>query len=121
MLQNQVCATGKLNVGGVYMIYDMNSAKIVVKNEAVDARKIYEKHVVVAHISIQPSKVLEKHSSDTDALMYVLEGKAKVTINDQTVLLSKDQIVEFPKNVMHEIENIGNDVLRILVFKYPEE
>ncbi len=101
------------------MIYDVNNAKVVIKNSAVDARKMYEKHVTVAHICIQPGKILEKHASGTDALMYVLEGTAKVTVGDKTIFVSKDQLVEFPKNVMHEIENTGESILRIQLFKYP--
>jgi len=56
---------------------------------------------------------LQKHKQRIEHWV-VLEGEAKVTNNDKTIILSKDQSISIGKNTVHRLENCKNEILKIL-------
>jgi len=96
----------------------------VVRTDTVDGRRFYEGDTVqIAHIEILPGGVLEKHETPVDAVLYVLQGTAKVIIDNQEQVVQEqvvqqDELVEFPKNTPHEVINISQKKLRVLVIRH---
>jgi len=91
----------------------------VVRTDTVDGRRFYEGDTVqIAHIEILPGGVLEKHETPVDAVLYVLQGTAKVIIDNQEQVVQQDELVEFPKNTPHEVINISQKKLRVLVIRH---
>lgn len=57
------------------------------------------------------------HSHDKEEQVYViLEGKARMKIENEEKIVEKDYVVYIPRNKTHEIETIGNDDLVYMYF-----
>lgn len=84
----------------------------------IDARRFYDSDkAIVAKITIQPGGKLEKHSSKEFALLFVISGRVKVEIENDSYELEQDSLIEFPQNIVHSVENIGDTVAEVLVVK----
>jgi len=100
-------------------VFSYRSVDPVVRTDTVDGRRFYEGDTVqIAHIEILPGGVLEKHETPGDAVLYVLQGTAKVIIDNQEQVIQQDELVEFPKNTPHEVINISQKKLRVLVIRH---
>jgi len=100
-------------------VFSYRSVDPVVRTDTVDGRRFYEGDTVqIAHIEILPGGVLEKHETPVDAVLYVLQGTAKVIIDNQEQVVQQDELVEFPKNTPHEVINISQKKLRVLVIRH---
>ncbi len=86
----------------------------------VDARKIHSNEFVQAvHIHLKPGEHLKKHITGVDVFFYVLEGEGIVEIGDEKQTVTKDMLIESPKNIAHCLYNEGNSDFRVLVVKTP--
>jgi mannose-6-phosphate isomerase-like protein (cupin superfamily) len=45
---------------------------------------------------------------------YILKGQAKVNINQNSFCLEAGQSIEVPKNTMHNIVNLGEEILTVI-------
>lgn len=87
----------------------------------VDAKKLFEiEHVQVIHMLIKPGESLKRHSTPVDVFFYVLEGEGYVEVGDEKKLITKDTLVESPKNIPHILYNEGKVDFRVLVVKTPK-
>ncbi|GAP68116.1 mannose-6-phosphate isomerase, cupin superfamily [Bacteroidales bacterium 6E] len=87
----------------------------------VDVRKLYDhESAQVMHITLQPNESLKPHITPVDVFFYVLEGTVDVRIGDETVSVSKDCLVESPKDIIHCLSNSSDAITRILVVKAPK-
>jgi len=62
--------------------------------------------------------VEDSTKTPVDAVLYVLQGTAKVIIDNQEQVVQQDELVEFPKNTPHEVINISQKKLRVLVIRH---
>ncbi len=86
----------------------------------VEAKKIHEnENVQVVHMLLKPGESLKKHTTPVDVFFYVLEGEGIVEIGDEKQKVSKDMLIDSPKNIPHCLYNEGNSNFRILVIKTP--
>lgn len=86
----------------------------------VDARKLYEsENVQVVHILLKAGESLVKHATQVDVLFYILEGEGIVEIGDEKQLVTKNMLIESPKNIPHCLSNEGTADFRVLVVKTP--
>jgi quercetin dioxygenase-like cupin family protein len=46
---------------------------------------------------------LSEHTAPYDAIVYIIEGKAEVTISDKSLRLKKDEITIMPANEPHAL------------------
>ena len=92
-----------------------------VKNpHGIDARKHYgNENVQVVHILSKAGECLRKHPSPVDLLFYVLEGEGIVEIGNEKLTVSKDMLIESPKNISHCLYNESTSDFRVLVVKIP--
>jgi mannose-6-phosphate isomerase-like protein (cupin superfamily) len=95
-------------------------ASAVNNPHGVDARKIHEnENVQVVHILLKAGEFLKKHATPVDVFFYVLEGEGIVEIGDEKQSVSKDMLIDSPKNIPHCLYNDGNADFRVLVVKTP--
>ncbi len=88
---------------------------------AVDARNLYNsEHAVISVISLQPGQALKPHITPVDVAFYVLEGTGTVQIGEEMADVSKDSLVESPKDIIHCWYNNSDALLRFLVIKVPK-
>ena len=98
----------------------LNDLTPVIKREGLEGKKIYDKETAQAMvITIEPGYELAPHITPVDIFMFVLEGKGLFTIGDETLELTRDELVEGPVEIPHGIKNSGDEPLRVLVLKAP--
>jgi len=86
----------------------------------VDARKLHtNEDVQVVHILLKPGDSLKRHSTPVNVFFYVLEGEGIVEIGDEKLTVSKDMLIESPKNIPHCFYNESTADFRVLVVKTP--
>jgi mannose-6-phosphate isomerase-like protein (cupin superfamily) len=87
----------------------------------VDARKIHDnENVQVVHILLKPGEQLKKHSTAVDVFFYILEGNGIVEIGDKKMEVSKDFLIDSPKDIPHCLYNESEEIFRVLVVKTPK-
>jgi len=87
----------------------------------VDVRQLYEKpDAQVMHIQLNPGETLKPHMTPVDVFFYVLEGTADVRVGDETVSVTKDNLIESPKEIVHCLSNSSDSIARVLVVKTPK-
>lgn len=69
----------------------------------------------VKRIEVLPGKRLsyQKHSKRAEH-WFVIEGTAKVTLDDQDVLVNAGQAIDIPIGAAHRVENPGDKLLRFI-------
>ena len=86
----------------------------------VDARELYSnEHALVVHLELQPGEKLIKHITPVDVYFYVLEGEGIIEIGDEKKVVTKDTLIDSPKDIPHCWYNESDSVLRVLVNKVP--
>ena len=97
-----------------------NNADRVNNPHGVDARKLHSNEYVQAvHIHLKAGESLKKHATPIDVFFYVLEGEGIVEIGDEKLTVTKDTLIESPKNIPHCLYNESNADFRVLVVKTP--
>lgn len=85
-----------------------------------DVRKLHHnENVQVVHIHLKAGECLIKHKTPVDVFFYVLEGDGFVEIGDEKVAVTKDNLIDSPKNIPHCLYNESNADFRVLVVKTP--
>lgn len=86
----------------------------------VDVRKLYDKESAqVSHITLQPGEGLKPHKTPVDVFFVVLEGTPTILVGEEEVVCEKDNLIESPAHIVHNITNNSDHITRILVVKAP--
>lgn len=89
---------------------------------AVEAKRLYDSvHAEVIHMNLKPGQSLRRHTTPTDVFFYILEGNGAVEIGDEREEVSRDMLIESPKNIPHLLSNTGKEPFRFLVVKVPKQ
>ena len=59
------------------------------------------------------------HTHDANEIMYVASGRGKCITNDKGSAIQLDSVIFAPKNVEHEIENTGEETLKLICVFFP--
>ena len=88
----------------------------------VDARHIYNKETaMIAVVTLEPGQSLKRHITPVDVAFYVLEGTGVVEIGDEKREVSRDTLIESPKDIPHCWRNESSSQIRIMVVKAPRQ
>jgi quercetin dioxygenase-like cupin family protein len=102
-------------------IINYKTLDIVETPHKVDVKKLYDyDNAQVMHISLQPQEALKPHITPVDVFFYILEGTVDVRVGDETISVEADNLVESPKDIVHNLSNNTNKLARILVVKAPK-
>jgi quercetin dioxygenase-like cupin family protein len=86
----------------------------------VDVRPLYNhENAQVMHITLKAGESLKPHITPVDVFFYILEGKPTVKVGDEEIAVDKDNLVESPKDIVHNLSNNTDKIARILVVKAP--
>ena len=86
----------------------------------VDARNLYDTpEAMITVITLQPGQSLKRHITPVDVAFYVLEGSGEVEIGDERQEVSKDTLVESPKDIVHCWYNTSALPLKFMILKAP--
>jgi quercetin dioxygenase-like cupin family protein len=71
----------------------------------------------VTLFSFDKNEGLSEHSAPFDALVYVFEGKAKITISAVDYILEKGQMITMPANEPHALNAIEKFKMMLIMIK----
>jgi quercetin dioxygenase-like cupin family protein len=87
----------------------------------VDVRNLYNtEDAMITVITLQPGQSLKRHVTPVDVAFYVLEGTGVVEVGDEKMEVTKDTLVESPKDIVHCWFNESDSPLRFMVVKAPK-
>ncbi len=98
----------------------LSEVGIMANAHNVDARNLYNKEeAMITVITLEPGQSLKRHITPVDVAFYVLEGTGVVEIGDEKMEVTKDTLIESPKDIVHCWYNEGSSPLRFMVVKAP--
>jgi len=87
----------------------------------VDVRNLYStEDAIITVITLEPGQSLKRHITPVNVAFYVLEGTGVVEIGDEKTEVTKDMLVESPKDIVHCLYNESDRLFRFMVVKAPE-
>lgn len=89
--------------------------------ENITGKKVYDHEEAQAVvITIEPGGVLKPHKTPVDIFIYVIDGEGIFSAGNEKEKLSKNELVEIPKELPHGIENNSDSTLTVMVLKAPK-
>jgi mannose-6-phosphate isomerase-like protein (cupin superfamily) len=77
-----------------------------VNPHGVQSKKLYDKTpATIIHLLLKAGEALKPHITPVDVAFYVLEGTPEILVGEEKVMVTKDDIIESPKNIVHCIYN----------------
>ena len=103
------------------IIKKLSEVEIMDTAHKVDARNLYKKdEAMITVITLKPGQSLKRHITPVNVAFYVLEGTGLVEVGDEKIEVTKDTLVESPKDILHCWYNESSNPLRFMVVKAPK-
>jgi mannose-6-phosphate isomerase-like protein (cupin superfamily) len=78
-----------------------------------------ERHsVALVHLPAGKSSLLHRHPEAEESYV-ILQGRGSMRLNEQTILVEAGATILIPAMVVHQITNIGDDMLEFLAICVP--
>ena len=107
--------------GDNVIIKKLTETGIMENAHKVDARNLYDKEeAMVTVITLEGGQALKRHITPVDVAFYVLEGTGIVEVGKEKTEVTKDTLIESPKNIAHCWYNETDNPLRFMVIKAPK-
>lgn len=88
----------------------------------VDVRRLYKSNQTEVNVlTLNPGEQLIPHTTQVDALFFVLEGTPTIHIGDEVKMCDKYTLIESPANIIHHISNTTTELARVLIVKGPKQ
>ncbi|MGC8886556.1 MAG: cupin domain-containing protein [Verrucomicrobiia bacterium] len=78
------------------------------RNSSIKNQSLAEARVPIS------GSTLEHYHIKSEEIYFILEGKGKIKIEDETAIVTKGDAIAILPNKRHKIWNIGDNVLKIL-------
>jgi len=95
-------------------------------NEGTKIKQYFHPHNTLNEINyslaqfiLEPKKRSKLHKIRSSEIYYILEGKGKINVNENTYHLGKDDSIYVPPNSKQFIENTGEGICRFLCIVEP--
>lgn len=99
----------------------LSEVEIMNNAHGVDARNLYNtEDAMITVITLNPGQSLKRHITPVDVAFYVLEGTGVVEVGDEKMDVTKDTLIESPKDIVHCWYNESSNPLRFMVVKAPK-
>jgi len=103
------------------IIKKLSETKIMENAHGVDARNLYDKaEAMITVITLEPGQSLKRHITPVDVAFYVLEGAGVIEIGEERMSVTKDTLIESPKDIVHCWYNESGSPLKFMVIKAPK-
>ncbi len=97
---------------------DLENAKTP---HGIKATKMYDTdHALIMHLFLKAGEGLKPHITPVDVAFYVLEGSPTIMVGEEKIKVKKDDIIESPKDIVHNVMNETDSNVRVLVMKLPK-
>jgi mannose-6-phosphate isomerase-like protein (cupin superfamily) len=95
-------------------------------NEGTSIKQFFHPHNTLngikyslAQFTLEPGKKTKLHKIKSSEIYYILEGIANLKIDDDSMVLEKDDSVYVPPNSKQTIKNVGKENLKFLCVVEP--
>ena len=103
------------------IIKKLSEIAIMKTAHGVDVRNLYNKdEALVTVITLKPGESLKRHITPVNVAFYVLQGTGIVEVGDEKIEVTKDSLIESPKDIVHCWYNESSSPLRFMVIKAPK-
>lgn len=75
---------------------------------------------MIAHVYLAKGAIVPEHAHENEQITYILEGKLRFTLGDETVDVGAGEVLTIPPDVPHAAEAL-EDTLDVDVFTPPRE
>jgi quercetin dioxygenase-like cupin family protein len=103
---------------GVAQVFDLHALKAFAPDRRV-RKMLFKTDQLWSEIACYESgqsTVMHSHPKEEEAI-FVLEGTANMSIDGREVVVPAGSIVKFPKNVPHDVRNLGDTRCVIMFVK----
>lgn len=87
------------------------------EGQVVSQTFVQNPHVSMTLFAFSAGEGISTHSAPGDAMVYILDGEAEITIGDETVTASTGQVVIMPANIPHGLEARKNFKMLLILVK----
>jgi quercetin dioxygenase-like cupin family protein len=103
---------------GVAQIFDLHALKVFAPDRRVRKMLFKTEQLWSEMACYEPgqSTVMHTHPNEEEAIL-VLEGAANMNIDGREVVVPAGAVVKFPKNVQHDVRNLGSERCVIMFLK----
>lgn len=78
---------------------------------------VQNERVSITLFAFSQGEGISTHSAPGDALVYILDGEAEITVGDKIVNTGEGQVVVMPANIPHGLEARQNFKMLLIVIK----
>ncbi len=101
-------------------IVRVSEQPVAENSHGIDVRRVYDsEYALSSHLTLKPDEQLIRHITPVDVFFYVLEGTGIVEVGNEECEVSRDMVIDSPKDIPHCWYNRSDADLRILVVKVP--
>jgi quercetin dioxygenase-like cupin family protein len=103
---------------GVAQVFDLHALKAFAPHQRI-RKMLFKTDQLWSEIACyEPgqSTVMHSHPKEEEAI-FVLEGAANMSIDGDEIVVPAGAIVKFPRNVPHDVRNLGTDRCVIMFLK----
>ena len=101
----------------IIQIFNLNNMLDYQKGSVVSRTVIDKNEGTVTLFSFDKDQGLSEHTTPFDALVYVFEGKVKITISKKDYILTSGQIIIMPANEPHALKGIEKFKMMLIMIK----
>jgi quercetin dioxygenase-like cupin family protein len=101
-------------------VIKLESLEKTVNPRGITVRKVFESDPVnIMNLLLKPGEQLASHKTPVDVFFYVVRGKGKIEIGDETEVVTETDIVISPKDIPHALYASEGENFEVLVVKTP--
>lgn len=97
-------------------VEDLSNLVTYLPGQIVSKTLVQNKNHSFTLFAFGKGEEISTHESDGDALVIILDGKAKITIDNEEFILNKDESIVMPKKTPHAVYGEENLKMMLLVF-----
>jgi quercetin dioxygenase-like cupin family protein len=98
-------------------IFDLNSILDYQEGSVVSRALINKNEGTVTFFSFDKGEGLSEHTTPFDALVYIFDGKARITISKKEYVVEKGQMIIMPANEPHALKALEKFKMMLIMIK----
>lgn len=87
------------------------------ENKVSSITLVKQKNLIITLFSLYEDEEIGGHSSTGDAMVYILDGEAKITIGDEDFYVKKGEHIIMPANIKHALKAVKSFKMLLTVVK----
>jgi quercetin dioxygenase-like cupin family protein len=98
-------------------ILDLNSILDYQEGSVVSRALINKNEGTITFFSFDKGQGLSEHTTPFDALVYIFDGKARITISKKDYVVEKGQMIIMPVNEPHALKALEKFKMMLIMIK----